>query len=109
MMKVKLYAIFDVDSGVYDGPFRQISDNVAMRNFGDMCMNEDGPIGQHPECFTLFKIGYFDDSKGQLIHNTPYKLIAGLEAVAKAREIVPGQLDAFDKSDEVVKLDEEIG
>ena len=32
-MKVKLYAVLDNASGVYDGPFPQQGDGVALRNF----------------------------------------------------------------------------
>ena len=78
-MKVNLYAVFDSDSGVYDGPFPGQSDNLMIRKFGDMVKNKDSDVGKHPECFTLFKVGTWNDGTAELVDIVASKLVNGVE------------------------------
>ena len=52
-MKVKLYAVLDNCSGVYDGPVPANTDGLALRNFEDMCKNPQSPMSKHPGDFSL--------------------------------------------------------
>ena len=54
-MKVKLYAVLDSASGVYDGPVPAQADGVALRNFTNMAMDANTAIGRNPECFSLWR------------------------------------------------------
>lgn len=65
-MKVGLYAVYDSASRIYDGPVPSNNDEVAMRNFVNMCKNLDSPIGKNPECFSLWLVGSYDDSTGEV-------------------------------------------
>ena len=61
-MKVKLYAVYDKASGVYDGPVPCNADGVALRNFTNMAKNPDTPVGRNPECFSIWRVGQWDDA-----------------------------------------------
>ena len=68
-MKVKLYAVLDSASAVYDGPVPSQTDGVAMRNFINMAKNPDTAVGRNPECFSLWRVGEWDDATG--VPSTP--------------------------------------
>ena len=59
-----IYTVFDSAAVMFDRPFTAISDNAAIRSFGDICVSADHPIGQHPEDYSLYRIGTYDDNKG---------------------------------------------
>ena len=65
-MKVGLYAVLDNASAVYDGCVPAQNDAVALRNFTNMVKNDDSPIGRNPECYSLWRVGSWDDSKGEV-------------------------------------------
>lgn len=65
-MKVKLYAVYDKASGVYDGPVPAQTDEVAVRNFTNMAFNEQSPVGMNPECFSLWRVGEWNDATGEV-------------------------------------------
>ena len=89
-MKVFMYSIFDRASGVYDRPFPSNSDQEATRGFTDLCMNDETMIGRHPDDFTLFRIGTWENNKGELFPSgAPEKVINGAEAVASRKNVVP--------------------
>ena len=64
-MKVKLYAVLDKTSGIYDGPVGNHNDGSAMRAFGNMCQGE-GPIARNPECYSLWRVGEWNDATGEV-------------------------------------------
>lgn len=66
-MKVKLYAVLDSASGVYDGPVPAHNDNVALRNFAHMAKNADSPIGRNPEHFSIWRVGEWNDALGEVV------------------------------------------
>jgi hypothetical protein len=96
-MKQGLYAIFDRASGVYDGPLRGQADGVVIRQFCDLAVGDDHPVAQHPEDYTLFKIGEFNDGTGELEPMVPEKLINGGEAVSQSRKVNGAHLEEVDK------------
>jgi hypothetical protein len=65
-MKVKLYAVLDSASAVYDGPVPCKTDSLALRNFVNMGKNPDSAIFKNPECFSLWRVGEYDDAKGEV-------------------------------------------
>lgn len=84
-MKLNAYSIYDTASGAYTRPFFLQSDAQALRTFKDVCNDSEHEIGKHPEDYTLFRIGIFDDNRAELIKETPEALATALEMVAKAR------------------------
>ena len=95
-MKKNLYAVIDTASGVYDGPIAGVSDGHMVRAFCDMAMNAEHPIGQHPEDYSLIKVGNWNDGTGEVIDFQNTTLITGLEAVAKSRQVDAERLSDLD-------------
>lgn len=85
-MRLFAYCIFDRASGVYDRPFFAQTDQVAVRSFCDICSDGDTQVGQHPDDYTLFRVGTFDNNKGLLQGEVPEKLINGLEATSQHKQ-----------------------
>ena len=79
-MGLKVFSIFDSKAGVYARPFCMTSAGTAMRVFGDMANDENDPVGQHAEDYTLFEIGTFDEDRGLIVSEaTPRSLCNGIE------------------------------
>ena len=96
-MKKNLYAVIDTASGVYDGPIPGQSDGQMIRSFSDMAVNAEHPIGQHPEDYSLIKVGTWNDGTGEVEDFQNTTMITGLEAVANSRKVEPGSLVEFDQ------------
>ena len=84
-MRHVLFAVFDTASGVYDGPFRAMTDAEAKRNFANLVRNPETRIGQNPEDFYLVRCGVWDDNKGQVSPEEPETLVTALELVSEQR------------------------
>lgn len=84
-MRWNVYTIFDTASGIYKRPFVAQADGEVLRVFGDMCCDADHEIGAHPEDYSLWRIGTFDDNKAKLVAEDLECLAQGVEMVARAR------------------------
>jgi len=91
-VKLNAYTIYDVASGVYMRPFFSQADGQAVRGFNDIATDADHEVGKHPEDYTLYRIGSFNDTTGKMEGEELEKLTTGLEAVHRARQIEPGSL-----------------
>ncbi len=99
-MKHNIYTIFDLASGLYSRPFFTQSDPEAMRSFADIAEDADHPIGKHPEDYSLFRIGIFDDTRAKLENEDNECLVTALETLAQSRKIDKGkQLDLVEEVD----------
>lgn len=76
-MKTKVFAIYDHKASVYGTPFFMVNHAMAVRAFGDLAEDERTTVGKHPEDFTLYQVGEFDDGSGTLVDLNP-KLDLGL-------------------------------
>ena len=70
-MILKCYNIYDAKAEIYLPPFFARANGEAVRIFTNFANDKSHPIGEHPEDYTLFRIGFYDQAKG---------LIAGLDA-----------------------------
>ncbi len=84
-MKLNAYTIYDVASGIYMRPFFSQADGQAIRGFKDIATDADHEVGKHPEDYTLFRIGTYNDTTGKLAGEDPEKLATGLEMMAEDR------------------------
>ena len=84
-MKYNAYAIFDKGVQAYMRPFFMQADGQAMRLFGDMSVDAEHDIGKHPEDYSLFRIGEYDESSGELIKCEPRCLARAHELAARSR------------------------
>lgn len=60
-MKHYMFTYFDSKGGFYSKPMFTRSKGEAIRSFSDEVNREDSYLAAHPEDFTLFELGIFDD------------------------------------------------
>ncbi len=95
-MRQFLYAVFDSASGVYDRPWVSLSDGAALRGFSDISCDAEHPIGKHPECYSLYRIGEYDDNTGIITPEDAIVIGKAHELVSASRKIIgEQQVDAF--------------
>lgn len=84
-MKTKMFSVFDVKAACYGAPFFMPREQMAIRAFADG-VNEVGNVNnqwaKHPEDFSLFYIGDFDDDLAQLDSVKPVCLVTASAVVA---------------------------
>ncbi len=97
-MKVQCYAIFDSCSGIYEKPFFSSTDELVKREFQDVATSADHLISKHPEHFTLWRLGMFDNTDGKLTNELNEQLWSATEAISQSQQIAPGALK-FDGDD----------
>ncbi len=87
-MKFNIYSIYDTATGLYSRPFYDMADAAAMRSFSDIATGTEHPISEHPEDYTLQRLGTFDDTTAKIHVEDRTCLIGALECVSNARNIV---------------------
>jgi hypothetical protein len=79
-MILNIFTVFDSKAEAYLPPFYMSSIGQAQRAFTDSVSNPEHQFGKHPEDYTLFLIGNFDDSSCAIdMHTTPVSLGTGIE------------------------------
>lgn len=96
-MRLNIFSIHDRASGAFMRPWFARSDQEAMREFDNLAVNAEHPIGQHPKDYTLFRIGTFDDNKGTIVGEQPEGLANALERASAQQTVNKEQLEIFDK------------
>ncbi len=86
-MKVQLYGIFDQCSGIYEKPFFSTADDLVKREFQDVATSIDHPIAKHPEHYTLYRLGNFNNETGQIIDEENECLWTALEAISQSQHV----------------------
>lgn len=81
-MKTIIVAVRDVKAEVYAQPFCVVNSATAIRSFSDQVNNQDpkNMWNQHPQDFSLYQIGTYEDNTGLIEPITPPKLL--IEATA---------------------------
>lgn len=77
-MKQKLYMTFDSKTAVFSNLHVQLSDAAAVRKFGDLVNDgnlQNNEFFRHPEDYSLFYVGEYDDESGELIGSLPKSLV----------------------------------
>lgn len=86
-MQLNAYAIHDVKAGIYSRPFFCVNDAVARRNFRSLVNDGESDVGRSPSDYTLFSVGYYDDSTGHLEAVGPISLGNGVEFVSVGNNV----------------------
>lgn len=85
-MILKVFSVFDGAVGAYMAPFFMHSRGQAIRSFSDTADDANSTIGKHPQDYTLFELGEFDDSCARFdMHATPHSLGVASELLAKPK------------------------
>ncbi len=82
-MKKTIVAVFDKASNAFGQPIFAPAKGVALRSFTDEVNNnyETNQMYHHPDDFTLYDLGLFDDNTGEFeLHNPPNKLLTAKDA-----------------------------
>lgn len=81
----KIFAVYDSKVEAYLSPFFMNATGQAIRGFVDAASGADSQIAKHPEDFTLFELGEYDDSNAQFkLLSTPKSLGVAVELIPKA-------------------------
>lgn len=64
-MILKLFAVADRVSGVFDGPHKAINEGQFLRSFVDNLSS--GPMAKHPEDFYVVELGTYNDATGDVV------------------------------------------
>jgi hypothetical protein len=96
-MKVQCYAIFDSCSGVYEKAFFSTADDLVKREFQDVATAADHLISKHPEHFSLWRLGVFNNENGDIQNERNECLWTATEAIGQAQVVDPGQMDLLEK------------
>ncbi len=82
-MKVQCYAIYDTCSGIYEKPFFSTADDVVRREFQDVVNTDEHPMNRHPEHYSLWRLGTFDNLNGKIVDEDNECLWQGVEAISQ--------------------------
>lgn len=87
-MITKIYTVYDTKSEAYLQPFFMQANGAAIRAFSDMANDTKHQFGAHPEDYTLFHLGAYDDNTGAFdILPTPVALGKAIEFVKQQPQL----------------------
>lgn len=78
-MILECYAVFDRAVGAFMNPFYAKARGEALRLFMDAVGDKQTPLNKHPEDYSLYWCGHFDDSKGTFFSDEPVLLLRATE------------------------------
>lgn len=107
-MIMKVFSVFDAKLATFGRPWFQMTDAAALREFADAVNDGSNPNNQwhsHPEDFSLFVLGQYDDQSGELIPCNPLSLVTASSLVKDIVQLdrKPQQLDLFRNGSDVQK------
>lgn len=71
-MAKKIFAVYDAAVSAYKNPFFMDTSGQAIRGWIDVVNDEKTEFNKHPDDFTLFELGEYDELNGVFEnHNTP--------------------------------------
>ncbi len=97
IMKVQCYAIFDQCSGIYEKPFFSTTDDLVKREFQDVANTPDHLINKHPEHFSVWRLGIFDNVNGKIDNENNECLWTATEALAQFQTIEQAATKALEQ------------
>lgn len=86
-MKNVIYSLYDVKACIYNKPFFEVSDGVAIRNVMSAAEDPNSMLKKHPEDFSLFRLGVYDDSNGTFVLDDRPQLVYALSQSTNVNEI----------------------
>lgn len=92
-MITKLFVIYDAKAKFYNKPFNLPNEATALRTFTDLTNDPNTDICKHPEDFTLFEIGSYDDEHAKLTPLTIPNPICSALSVKVEQPITPLKKD----------------
>lgn len=90
-MKIKVFSVYDSKVSIFGQPFFDQYEQSAIRNFSDAVNDSSNPNNmwnKHPEDYSLFQIGEFDNENGKIDSLLPKNLI-NASAVRSLQTVEP--------------------
>ncbi len=87
----KIFTIYDTQAKAYHIPFYMHQVGMAVRVFHDMANDPEHQFGKHPEDYSLYQIGVYDDEDGST-HSMPGNLWKELITTALEQKDTNGQI-----------------
>lgn len=85
-MNLLVFAVRDSVSGIYDRPFCARSEGEAIRSFGDIAQDKNHTIGMHPEHFSLWALGMYDDNTAALTPKEATFIVNAVDCLSQSVE-----------------------
>lgn len=80
MAKLKVFSVYDAKIEAYARPFFMQTQGQALRGFIDVVNDASTELSKHPEDFTLFLLGDYDEATGQFENqHVPVAIAQALE------------------------------
>lgn len=86
MNKMILVAVRDKKAKFYHPPYAVPTKGMAIRGFGDAVLKGNSDLSAHPEDFTIFKVGEYDQLTGLVSSCNPVSIACGLDFTDKKGE-----------------------
>lgn len=86
-MKRLAVAIYDSKAAVFTEPVLVLSGAQAVRSFSDSVNSGKSDYALHPEDYTLFALGYFDDCTGEFECMKPGPESLAIAITLKRKEV----------------------
>nr|QJB19603.1 MAG: nonstructural protein [Microvirus sp.] len=81
---MKIFTVFDSKAEAYMQPFFMQSKGAAIRAYADLANDSNHTFGKHPEDYTLFEIGSYDEATAAIVsYSTPISLGVAVEHLRK--------------------------
>lgn len=91
------FTIYDQKALAYLPPFFLHNRHMAERTFADCVNSHDHQFGKHPEDYTLFIIGEYDDRTGVLTPQNPELVGNGVDYIDPSQRVANGQFPTPDQ------------
>lgn len=63
---MKIYVVHDVQANVFGTPQFMLTDGIALRTVSDLIKDPASILAKHPEDFSLYMIGEYDEASGTI-------------------------------------------
>lgn len=97
-MKTELFCIYDAKAKFYNKPFNFPNTQTAMRMFTDLANDPNSEICKHPEDYTMFHLGSYDDEQAKITVNKIPEPICS--ALSVHQPDIPFPSESFEKTTE---------
>lgn len=101
-MTSKIFTTYDSKAEAYLQPFFMKTRGEAIRGWQTVCNDPKTQFNQYPADFTLFEIGEYDETTGQI---TPYQAKVSLGVALEFLKDAQTHLDEFIKKPTLAKTE----
>ena len=86
-MKLEMFSIYDTKSETYFQPIFLMNEAMMLRQFADMANDKDCAISKHPEDYTLYHLGSWQDQDSKIKTINKTLIASAHEHVIQSREL----------------------